>query len=1126
MKLILTKIRNILKKYILIFKTVFCVSVLFLFWFLLAKPYLLKIPNDFSYKADVISVDNFYDNKSKDFIGESFSNTTFSYKAVTVKKGVIEIKNTFEVKTIDDKLIYEASPVYGINQKTGEHVKGYGDADRTGYLFAPRNLKKGQSYSFWNGSSSIIANMKFVAEEKVRGLRVFKYTTDYGGAVDKTQELNFLPEVPDKYGVKLNSVNDVWIEPTTGSLINWQDYSTDYYYYDIKTGEKVKPYNQFENSFEESTIINNVNNIKKLRLKFDIVNTYVPIFIVFIGLLIIFNKVLRLKELYKWFIVNKFFILIFFVMLTATWYAAYYTKKSLDKSTTDKLNLQKNDIMSSLKKRLDVYQNTLYGGKALFESVGEVSNDEWATYCKSLNFEEKFPGLLGLSFAKKVTNANKNEYVKTMQRSNNAAYSIKPEGERPFYVPVQYIQPLNFTNQKAIGFDLYSELSRRKTINKAEQYGDIAITPKITLIQDEGTGVPGFLAILPVFFNNKITKNSAPNTEAYGYITAPFRMKDFIEDTVNINSFDLDFTVYDGLKKESEFEYYNTKNAALIKTNNSINYQKSEIFFAVNRAWTLSFVNKQDTSNLKIALVVFLSGTTISSLLVGLILSISKSKNNAIKYGNKITKELSLISEKEREKSKELTVTSVRLSIATKSAKIGAWQWNTDSNIVQWDDQMNLIYETVKPVTEVSFNEWLKTVYPEDELYVEKSMKELLLKESELHLILRIITPSKKIKYVNLHAQRVLGNHGGLYIVGVCWDITAEKLSELNLKTLGAIVRDSNVAIMSSNTNNIITGWNDGAETLFGYTAKEMIGRSMDSILPQEKHHNTEAHQKILKGEETVNYETTRLTSSGRIINVALTVSPINDDIGRVIGSSIVARDITKEVEADRAKSEFVSLASHQLQTPATAVKQFLGLVLENYAGDLNKEQRDFISKANFYNNEQITIVRDLLEVARAESDSLQLKDTKIDVAKLIKEVIEEQKSNIKLKKQILKLDLKESIIYSDENKLKMCIANLINNSNKYAKEGSTIWVENHKDKDGKSIISIKDNGKGIKPEDLDKLFKKFARLDDNTQNIPGTGLGLYLNKKILERLGGEISVESEYNKGATFIIKLPEKNI
>ncbi len=1126
MERIVTKIRNVLKKYKPIFITLICASVFFLFWFLLAKPYLTKIPNNFTYNAEVISVDNFYDNKSKDFIGESFSNTTFYYKAVKAKNGIVEIKNTFQVKTIDDKLIYEANPVYGINQKTGEHVKGYGEADRTGYLFAPRNLKKGQPFSYWNASANSIGNMKYVAEETIRGLRVYKYTTDYGGSIDRTLDLTFLPEVPDKYGVKLNSVNDIWIEPTTGSLVNWQDYSTDYYYFDIKTGEKVKPYNQYENSFEESTVINNVKNIKMLKLKYDLVNMYVPILAILILLLVIFNKSLRLKEFVKWLIVNKFFILISALMLTGTLYVSYYTKVSLDKNTDNNLNIQKNDIMSSLKKRLDVYQNTLYGGKALFESVGEVSKEEWATYYNSLKIQEKFPGLLGLSFAKKVNNANKNEYVKNMQKTETSAYSIIPEGERPFYVPVQYIQPLNFSNQKAIGFDLYSELSRRKTINKAEQYSDIAITPKITLVQDEGTESSGFLAILPIFYNNKITKNSAPSTEAYGYITAPFRMKDFIEDTVNINSFDLDFTVYDGLKKESEFEYYNTKNSSIVKTNNSIKYQKSEIFFAVNRAWTLTFVNKQNINNISITIIVFASGFTISSLLVGLILSISRSKNNAIKYGNKITKELKLISDKEREKSKELTVTSVRLSIATKSAKIGAWQWNTDSNIVQWDDQMNLIYETVKPVTKVSFNEWLKTVYPEDELYVEKSMKELLLKESELHLILRIITPSKKIKYVNLHAQRVLGNHGGLYIVGVCWDITAEKLSELNLKTLGAIVRDSNVAIISSNVNGIVTGWNDGAEKLYGYTAKEMIGRSIDTILPPEKHHNTEAHKKILKGEETVNYETTRLTNSGKIVNVSLTVSPINDDLGRVVGSSIVARDITKEVEADRAKTEFVSLASHQLQTPATAVKQFLGLVLENYAGELNKEQRDFISKANYYNNEQITIVRDLLEVARAESDILQLKDSKIDIAKLIKEVIEEQKSNIKFKKQILKLDLKESIIFSDENKLKMCIANLINNSNKYAKEGSTIWVENHKDKDGKNIITIKDNGKGIKPEDLDKLFKKFARLDDNTQDIPGTGLGLYLNKKILELLGGEIYVESEYNKGATFIIKLPEKNI
>jgi nitrogen-specific signal transduction histidine kinase len=240
-----------------------------------------------------------------------------------------------------------------------------------------------------------------------------------------------------------------------------------------------------------------------------------------------------------------------------------------------------------------------------------------------------------------------------------------------------------------------------------------------------------------------------------------------------------------------------------------------------------------------------------------------------------------------------------------------------------------------------------------------------------------------------------------------------------------------------------------------------------------------------------------------------------------------IAQDVTAERQLERAKSEFVSLASHQLRTPATGVKAFIALLSDGYAGKLNEKQLHFLSNAYKANERQLTIINDLLNVASIESGRIALKKTHVDIIELIKSIAEEYKPQAIEKKQKLTLGLPESPLYAeiDEARFKMILDNLLSNAKKYTPEKGHINIRVVKT--SKNIfIHVKDSGSGISKKDLSKLFAKFSRID-NPKNIDieGSGLGLYLAKYLAKLHDGDILVKSKLNHGSTFTIKIPVFN-
>lgn len=226
-------------------------------------------------------------------------------------------------------------------------------------------------------------------------------------------------------------------------------------------------------------------------------------------------------------------------------------------------------------------------------------------------------------------------------------------------------------------------------------------------------------------------------------------------------------------------------------------------------------------------------------------------------------------------------------------------------------------------------------------------------------------------------------------------------------------------------------------------------------------------------------------------------------------------------IELNEAKDEFISLASHQLRTPATVVKQYLGMVLDEYAGTVPSVQRKMLEKADLSNERQITIINDLLKVAQVDAGKLRLSKQSISMGAMMEQVRNELDSKFRDRNQNVTLILPkdEVSVCVDEARMRMVLDNLIDNASKYTPHGKNIELGVSQ---GRKIVKVwvRDEGVGIATEDIDKLFRKFSRIDNPLSvMVGGTGLGLYWAKKIIDLHGGTLLVASVPDVGTTFTI-------
>lgn len=225
----------------------------------------------------------------------------------------------------------------------------------------------------------------------------------------------------------------------------------------------------------------------------------------------------------------------------------------------------------------------------------------------------------------------------------------------------------------------------------------------------------------------------------------------------------------------------------------------------------------------------------------------------------------------------------------------------------------------------------------------------------------------------------------------------------------------------------------------------------------------------------------------------------------------------------NESKDEFISIASHQLRTPATGVKQYTGLLLQNFSDPLTDNQRKLLELAYLSNERQLKIIDDLLKVASLDAGKITLEKAVCDVHAILRTVAQDQKDTIEQRRQTLTLTLADELnVIADIHYLRMVFENLLSNASKYSLTGATLSISTHQD-NGCVFIDFTDNGIGISTEDQTKLFQKFSRINNShSRSVDGNGLGLYWSKKIIDLHDGKLSLVSQPDTGSTFTVQIP----
>jgi len=273
-------------------------------------------------------------------------------------------------------------------------------------------------------------------------------------------------------------------------------------------------------------------------------------------------------------------------------------------------------------------------------------------------------------------------------------------------------------------------------------------------------------------------------------------------------------------------------------------------------------------------------------------------------------------------------------------------------------------------------------------------------------------------------------------------------------------------------------------------------------------------------------YATTELTldDDGDYLIVQVTALQVSDSAGVSIGSLVILRNITKEKDLDQMKSDFISIAAHQLRTPLATLKWLFKMLLDGDAGTLDPKQLDLLSKGYARNDEVIEIVNNLLDISEIDDGRAPYKFSQGSIVELVQKIVESSQVNAQLKQVHLTFQSTDLIppLKFDRQKLKMALQNLIDNAMKYSNPNGVVAVDMHIESD-EVIVTVTDHGIGMSDETKSKLFTKFFRGREATTKDPtGSGLGLYIVRNIIEKHGGAIEFDSTLGKGTVFTVRLP----
>lgn len=419
---------------------------------------------------------------------------------------------------------------------------------------------------------------------------------------------------------------------------------------------------------------------------------------------------------------------------------------------------------------------------------------------------------------------------------------------------------------------------------------------------------------------------------------------------------------------------------------------------------------------------------------------------------------------------------------------------------------------------------------------------------SEEDLIIGNISQGKKIDHfetirmardgrmipISVSISPIMGSSGN--IIGaskIARDLSDRKIAAERQSVISAIVDSSDDTILSKTLDGIITSWNLAAEKMFGYTQVEAIGQHISLIIPPDRL-DEEAYiiGEVSRGVKVNHFQTLRQTKSGKLVPISLSVSPVLDENGKIIGASKIARDISAEQalqqetarlyeqlkEMNARKDEFIAIASHELKTPLTSIDAYLQILAQRVADEKN---RKFVFRMQHQLKKLRSLVEDLLDISRIEAGKLYFAREEFDICEVIEDAVDMIANANPDYTITFDAQVRPCLINIDAHRIEQVVVNLLTNAIRYAPDSYQIKVMLIQ-QTGEVKIGVEDFGIGIPHDKLQNIFSRYYSVRNSTGKGSGLGIGLYLCYEIVTRHQGKVWAESTLGKGSTFWFTLP----
>jgi PAS domain S-box-containing protein len=490
-----------------------------------------------------------------------------------------------------------------------------------------------------------------------------------------------------------------------------------------------------------------------------------------------------------------------------------------------------------------------------------------------------------------------------------------------------------------------------------------------------------------------------------------------------------------------------------------------------------------------------------------------------------------------------LRESELRLRVTQEAAHSGVFDHDFTTGRTHWSSELAALYGgSGSGPPAANLHGWMEHVHPEDRERVLNAARRAL-EHGDFSLDFRVVWPDGSIHWLESRAGVVFDDDGRpLRLLGVQLDVTEAKRAEQSRALLAAIVESSDDAMITKSPDGVITSWNAGAERVFGYAAGEVIGRPMNVLIPEDRvSEETEILRRVRSGQRVHHYETVRVTKDGRSIDISLTVSPVRDGRGDIIGVSNVSRDVTERKamdrmlraseaalrEADRRKDEFLAMLAHELRNPLAPIRNAIGLLDTHPPSAVALDQiHQILDRQVAHLNR---LVDDLLDVSRSSRGLIQTTKEPLALAPLFEMAVETARPLIQLRHHALVVRVPDEPIglLGDRVRLVQVIANLLGNAAKFTPPGGHVTLEAVRE--GSEVtISVRDDGVGIAPEALPRIFDLFVQEEPSLARTQGgLGIGLTLVRDLVALHGGRVEARSDgRGRGAEFRVSLPVHEI